>query len=109
MPTPAVRLECGWKAANEGVETESGICAFTAVGLPGGLAERLQVPHGINAIILDSVAVTLLAEFSYGIALLHGRDAGRTSEFALLVTFLLGAEAGMGYWTASAGISTAPA
>lgn len=101
----AIGLERGWKELDEDVKVAAGIRTFTLAALLGGITGWLQVARDLAAVVPAFVAVALLAATAYAISVWRNGDVGLTSEFALLITFLLGAAAGMGYWAISAGVA----
>lgn len=64
----------------------AGLRTFTLAALGGGLAQALQLPGlvAVGALAITALAATALLRQRH-------RDAGLTPEFALLVTYLIGA------------------
>jgi uncharacterized membrane protein (DUF4010 family) len=101
----AVGLERGWHGISASTPNAAGIRTFTLTGLLGGLVGWLQVTHIFDLVIPGFLAVALFIVVAYALEVWRGGDAGMTTEFALLIVFVLGVVAGAGYWLAAAGVS----
>lgn len=86
-----IGAERGWSARDSADERlAAGVRTFGLVGLLGGLAALLAGPLGELVWVGVLLALALLSTTAYVIGLRHDPDQGQTSEFALLLTFLLG-------------------
>ncbi|MDP6388487.1 MAG: MgtC/SapB family protein [Alphaproteobacteria bacterium] len=92
-----VGLERGWwgRVRGEG-ERIAGIRTFGIVGLLGGFAALLSEVFGTVAFAVFGGALALLLVAAYWRALRERDDVGVTTMVAALLTFALGATAGMG-------------
>ena len=78
-------------------DTVAGIRTFSLVGLLGGVVALLAGTSGPLLLVAGLLAVGLLLTAGYVLTSLDSRDFGATTEFALLLTFTLGALAGTGH------------
>ncbi|HJO68579.1 MAG TPA: MgtC/SapB family protein [Rhodospirillales bacterium] len=92
-----VGLERGWwgRVRGEG-ERVAGIRTFGIVGLLGGFAALLSETFGAVAFAVFGGALALLLAAAYWRAVRERDDLGVTTMVAALLTFALGATAGMG-------------
>lgn len=95
-----IGFERGWheeKGPDAEEDTHSaGIRTFTFAGLLGGTAAVLSATFGPWALVVALLGVVGLAVAGYVVSALETRQHGFTTELALLVTFSLGAVAGVG-------------
>ena len=101
----AIGLERGWQEIAAQTTAAAGVRTFTLVGLLGGLVGWLQLTQLFDLVVPGFLAVALFIAVSYALEVWRGGDAGLTTEFALLIAFVLGVVAGAGYWLAAAGVS----
>jgi uncharacterized membrane protein (DUF4010 family) len=91
-----IGLERGWTDRDlpEG-QRAAGLRTFAITGFGGGIAALLAPDLGPGPLLLFLLAVAALTLAAYLRS--GGSDIGLTTEFALLVTVLLGAAAGVGH------------
>ncbi len=96
-----IGFERGWRKRDdpEGSRT-AGLRTFALIGLAGGIAGVLagELREEFGALIIGAgfIAVAGLAAATYFVSVRAGGDLGATTEFAALVTYLLGVLAGNG-------------
>lgn len=98
-----IGVERGWqeRATAEGGRV-AGIRTFGLIGLGGGLVALLVGPGEGIALAIAFAALAALIIAAHYVAHRHSETVGITTAVAALVTFLLGAAAGLGYMTAAA-------
>lgn len=86
-----IGTERGWSARDtDDHQLAAGVRTYGLVGLLGGLAALLAGHLGALVWFGLLLAVLVLIATAYVVGLRHDPDQGQTSEFALLLTFLLG-------------------
>lgn len=86
-----IGTERGWSARDtHDHQLAAGVRTYGLVGLLGGLAALLAGQLGALVWFGLLLAVLVLIATAYVVGLRHDPDQGQTSEFALLLTFLLG-------------------
>jgi uncharacterized membrane protein (DUF4010 family) len=87
-----IGLERGW-TSREGPEElgSDGLRNFGLVGLFGGIAALLAEQWGNGLLAIIFLGLSILVSTSYVLSAQKSQDYGSTTEFALLITFVLGA------------------
>jgi uncharacterized membrane protein (DUF4010 family) len=92
-----IGLERGWETRQaEAGSRLAGVRTFGLIGLSGGLAAILSRDFGSGIVIAGFLGLAALLIAGYVVTHSLTRDYGMTTEIAALLTFLLGATAGLG-------------
>lgn len=101
----AIGLERGWQEIATRAHSAAGIRTFTLVGLLGGVCGWLQSIQGVDLVLLGLLAITLLTSIAYYLQYQRSEELGLTTEIALIITYVLGVVAGVGYGAAAIGVA----
>ncbi len=92
-----IGMERGWESRDRPKgQRVAGIRSFGFVGLFGGMAALLGTRLGVLILATAFLGVALIVVVSYGISARQSEEFGITTELVMLITFSLGALAGIG-------------
>ncbi|MGM0589572.1 MAG: MgtC/SapB family protein [Bacteroidota bacterium] len=94
-----IGIERGWSGREHDEEERmAGLRTFSLVGLLGGISAQISSSFGGGVLAVALVMISLLSIVSYVLDSKRTEDTGNTTEFAMILTFLLGAWANLGYY-----------